>query len=98
MHASALQAAPSITVIDQGTVFEFSGCIRFHGGYELSGEGLRVQSLAATKRMCSGPQMGVEQQIFSALEQVNQFDIGDNASTLQLKTNDKTVLRFVKAF
>lgn len=98
LHASGLEAAPSIQFTDQGTVFGFSGCNRFHGGYELTGEGLRFQSLAATKMMCSGPQMEVEQQIFSALEQVNQFDIGDNASTLQLKTNDKTVLRFVKAF
>lgn len=96
MHASGLETAPSIQFTEDGTVFGYSGCNRFNGGYELTGEGLRFKPLAATRMMCSEPQMEIEQQVFQALEQVTLFDVNTEDNTLQLKANDTTVLRLVK--
>lgn len=97
LHASSLEQPPSIQLMSDNTVFGYSGCNRFQGEYLLTGEGLTFKPLAATKMMCAPAQMAAEQALFEALDQVTQFTVGDDGNTLQLRNNNETLLRFIKA-
>ncbi|WP_404409192.1 META domain-containing protein [Pseudidiomarina marina] len=97
LHASELDKPPTIQFMSDNSVFGYSGCNRFQGNFQLSGEGLSFNPLAATKMMCSQEQMSAEQALFEALDQVTGFEVGDNGNTLQLRNNNETLLRFVKA-
>lgn len=97
LHASALEKPPTIQFMSDNSVFGYSGCNRYQGNYQLTGEGLSFNPLAATKMMCSPEQMSAEQKLFEALEQVTRFEVGDNGNTLQLRNNGETLLRFIKA-
>lgn len=97
LHASALEQPPSIQFMSDNAVFGYSGCNRFQGEYQLTGEGLSFKPLAATKMMCAPEQMEAEQAMFEALDKVTHFTVGDNGNTLQLRNNDATLLRLIKA-
>lgn len=97
LHGSELEQPPTIQFMSDDSVFGFSGCNRYQGKYELTGEGLRFQPLAATKMMCSSAQMQAEQEFFESLAQATIFNVGDNGNTLQLRNNGETLLRFVKS-
>lgn len=98
LHASALEQAPSIQFMSDNVVFGYSGCNRFQGEYQLTGEGLSFKPLAATKMMCGPEQMDAEQAMFEALDKITHFTVGDNGNTLQLRNNDDTLLRLIKAY
>lgn len=97
LHASALEKPPTIQFMSDNSVFGYSGCNSYQGNYQLTGEGLSFNPLAATKMMCSPEQMSAEQALFEALDQVTRFEVGDNGNTLQLRNNGETLLRFIKA-
>lgn len=52
-----------------------SGCNRFMGGYELTGEGLSFGTLAGTMMACPEPKMAFEQQFLARLQQVARFEL-----------------------
>lgn len=66
---------PTITFMNDGKVTGFAGCNRFFGHYQLTGEGLRLGRMAATKMMCSAPEMAVEDAYLQQLTQVSRFTI-----------------------
>lgn len=52
-----------------------SGCNRFNGGFQLTGEGLSFVDMAATRMACPEPEMKLEQSIFETLPTISRFDI-----------------------
>lgn len=73
-----------------------AGCNRFTGGYVLTGEGLRMQRLAATRMACPDALMALETAMLGALAQVDGFDL-DEAGGLVLLASGRPVLRAVRA-
>ena len=69
------------------------GCNRFGGPYDLTGEGLRLGPLAATRMACPPPRMATETAVFDALSRVTRFDI-DETGALVLIAGDAPVMRF----
>lgn len=65
-----------------GQVSGQSGCNRFTGGYALTGEGLTLTPIAATRMACPAPQMETETALFDALRRTARFDIGADGSLL----------------
>lgn len=59
-----------------GRVSGRSGCNRYTAGYELSGEGLSIETPAATKMACPEPRMSLESRFLQLLDEVQRFDIG----------------------
>lgn len=64
-----------------------TGCNRYFGGYQLTGEGLRFAETGMTKMACDGPRNEAEQQFTQLLNQVNRFDITPDG-VLILHTQD----------
>lgn len=90
---SNLATAPTITFMNDQRVYGFAGCNRFQGSYQLTGEGLRLGRMAATKMMCSPEQMLVEDAFLQALENSRQFDIEADQFIL---ISQQQQLRFIK--
>ncbi|GGO55105.1 Heat shock protein HslJ [Roseovarius pacificus] len=57
-----------------------TGCNRFMGGYELTGEGLNLGQMGATMMACPEALMKQEQRVLDALQQVRRFDIDDTGA------------------
>jgi heat shock protein HslJ len=61
-----------------------TGCNRFTGRYELTGETLTFGPLAATRMACPPPQMEQESRVFDLLQAVRGFDITDGGDLVLL--------------
>lgn len=59
-----------------------SGCNRYNGGYQLTGEGLSFGDMAATRMACPEPQMKLEQSLFETLPTVSRFDISSEGDLI----------------
>lgn len=70
----------SIEFGDDGRVSGSTGCNRFMGGYDLTGEGLTLGQMGATMIACPDPLMTQERSVLDALEQVRRFDIDDTGA------------------
>lgn len=68
-----------------------TGCNRFTGLVDLTGEGMRFGPAASTRMACPDPQMAQEMRFLDALEQVRRFDI-EADGTLRLIGPDGAVL------
>ena len=75
---TGLTQAPTITFMNDGKVRGYAGCNRFFGGYRLTGEGLSLERMAATKMMCGAAEMTVEDTYLEQLATVNRFSIENN--------------------
>ena len=71
---------PGITFDKAGRISGTPGCNRFMGGYEVTGEGLRIGPIGATMMACPDPLMQQERRMLDALEQVRRFDFDDNGA------------------
>ena len=69
-------------------------CNQAMGGYELTGESLRLGPIASTMMMCPGEVMDLEAALFGTLEAVDRFDI-DEDGVLLLIAADEPVVRAV---
>lgn len=69
-----------------------SGINRYTASYELNGLALRFGTAAGTKMAGRPEAMGIENAYFKALASVSSWSIAGNQ--LELKSGDKTVLRF----
>lgn len=78
IKGQALADTIKVTIrLDAERVFGTSGCNRYFGSYQLTGEGLRFGAIAGTRMAClSGDVSQVEQSFLSALDGVRRFDIG----------------------
>lgn len=81
----------TLQFLENDRVAGSSGCNRFMGGYELTGEGIAFGTLAGTMMACPEPQMEAEQQFLELLQQVARFEIDaggiDAGGRLALETN-----------
>jgi len=85
---------PEVTVtlsFADGRIAGNSGCNRFTGSFALTGEGLSIGPVAATKMACPPPMMETEQAVFAAFSAITAFDIAPDG-TLLLAAPDGTAL------
>ncbi|KAB7628255.1 META domain-containing protein [Alkalilimnicola sp. S0819] len=80
LDGTALESPPTLAFLPDNRVAGRGGCNRYSGTYRLTGEGLRLGPLAATKMLCRPAQMTVEQGFFEALEAVHRFDLNEGGS------------------
>ncbi len=73
--------------LEEDRIAGASGCNRYMGGYNLTGEGLSIGKLGSTMMACPEPQMAVERRFLDLLEAVARFDITEEGA-LVLMTND----------
>jgi heat shock protein HslJ len=72
----------TMTFGTDGVVHGDAGCNRFQGQYQLSGEGLSLGPLAATRKACEPPLMDQEMALMMLLEGVGRFDVTENGEVL----------------
>lgn len=77
------ELTPTIRFSPESSVHGFAGCNQYRGSYQLTGEGLYFNPLAATKMLCSPEAMAVEDEWFRKLTDVVGFRL-DAASELDL--------------
>ena len=70
----------------------FSGCNNFFGNYERHGESLRFGPVGATRMACPDLEMGLETEVFKALDQTRTWKIQDGE--LLFLAEDKVLARF----
>jgi heat shock protein HslJ len=70
----------SIMFLEDDRVAGHSGCNRFMGGYQLTGEGLSFGQLAGTMMACPPPQMEVEREFLTLMGEVVRFDRNDDGA------------------
>lgn len=77
-----LPESVSVTIqfLEDDRVAGTSGCNRFMGAYELTGEGLSFGQLAGTMMACPPPQMDVERRFLELMGEVIGFDRPDDGS------------------
>lgn len=81
----------TISFLDDDRVAGSSGCNRFMGGYELTGEGLSFGQIAGTRMACPEPQMQTEQRFLALLQDVNRFEITPDGALLLITTDNKRI-------
>ena len=87
-------ALAEITLSQAGRLAGSTGCNRFFGTYELSGEGLSFGAVGATLMACPEALMMQERRIFDALEEVRRFDLDDTGALLLIGgPEDGTLLK-----
>lgn len=86
---------PERTTIDfapEGRLAGVAACNRYFGSYALSGEGLRLSPLGATKMACDAQAMGEERRFIDAAGRVDGFAIAADGSLL-LRGAEKVLMR-----
>jgi heat shock protein HslJ len=74
-----------------------TGCNRFNGSYELSGDSLRLGPLAATRRACLDPEMNRQDStLLDAFEATRSWKA--TSDTLVLSSEGGPVARFVALY
>ena len=74
-----------------GRLIGNSGCNSYIGSYTLTGEGLSLGSVGATRMACPPEQMQTEQAVFAAFDTIARFDIAPDGA-LRLLGGDGTTL------
>ncbi|WP_250433353.1 META domain-containing protein [Hanstruepera flava] len=72
------------------TIAGYSGCNRFSGTYETTGNTLKIGPLASTKMACTPDRNTVETQFLNLLNEINTYEYLDGE--LILKTGNKTAI------
>ena len=75
-----------------GRIAGMAACNRYSGAFSLSGEGLRLSQIIATRMACAPALMNDEQGFFAALSAVTGFAIGADGS-LELKSGARVLMR-----
>ncbi|HET8815868.1 MAG TPA: META domain-containing protein [Pseudidiomarina sp.] len=88
----AAEKTPTIRFIPESNVVGFAGCNQYRGTYQLSGEGLKFNPLAATKMLCDASAMAIEDEWFRQLTKVQSFRL-DAVGELELVLNDASVIQ-----
>jgi heat shock protein HslJ len=92
--AAAIPNSPAtIGFNEQGLVFGNASCNRYSGGYELTGEGLRLTNLIATEMACLDEAlMAQERNLLDQVMAADRFDFGEDGA-LVLYARDKEAIR-----
>lgn len=93
MQNAPLAEGVIVTVVfgPEGQVSGRSGCNRFTGSYELSGEGLSFGRLAVTRMACPPPHMETEQRFHDLLQKITRVTPGGNGQ-LRLMAGDEQAM------
>jgi heat shock protein HslJ len=87
----------TIQFVEPRRVAGNSGCNRYMGGYELSGDRLSFGALAGTMMACPEALMNQEQRFHQAMTQVSQWRIDPDTGLLHLvDESGETVIRASK--
>lgn len=91
--ASVSEQDVSLYFTADGAVSGASGCNRFFGRYNITGEGIEINQLGSTKRACSEEKMALETNYLKLLRSARRFRVipaseGDAVTTLRLKSAD----------
>jgi heat shock protein HslJ len=84
-------------VFDATTASGKGGCNTFNAPYTLTGDNIKIGTLAGTKAFCEEPMGTVENVYFAALEAVNKAAMLDNGRLQLWDSTGKTTLQFVPA-
>jgi heat shock protein HslJ len=86
--------APRLQFMSLTQVGGNGGCNGFGGPVVIKGEALQIGPLAATRKMCVGPEMAIERQFFADLDKVRKarlvsghLELLDSADVLVLRLN-----------
>ena len=71
---------PLILRLAEGRLAIDAPCNQMAGGYELTGEGLRLGPMAATMMLCPDPVMQTEAALAAALDGIDRFDITEDGA------------------
>lgn len=85
----------TIEFSDTGAVYGSSGCNRYSGAYELTGENLLFGQLASTRMACAGTQMQIEDRVHKSFAEITAFDI-NNQGELQLLLQSGGIIAAVR--
>ncbi|WP_462320707.1 META domain-containing protein [Halochromatium sp.] len=80
-----------INFLEDNGVAGNSGCNRFMGQYELTGEGLSFGQLASTMMACPEPQMQVEPRFLGLLQAVNRFEMTPEGGLLLITSEGERI-------
>jgi heat shock protein HslJ len=78
----------------EGRITGQGGCNRWFAGFDLTGEGLGIGPVGATRMACARPIMDQETRLFAALARVTRFDVTDGGD-LVLLAGDTPVIRAI---
>lgn len=82
---------PNLTFSADGRVYGTTGCNRFVGSYDLSGEGLHFGPLAGTRMACPAAETATETAMTTVLQSITRFDVTD-AGQVQFFAGETPVL------
>ncbi len=83
---------PTMLFAADGSLSGSGSCNRYMGSYEITGEGIEIGPVAATRMACLEPDVSAQEtRFFALLEQVTRFDIADDGS-LELIAGDRPVI------
>lgn len=96
VKSSEIAANVSVTINfgENGEVYGNSGCNRFVGNYQITGEVFQLNQLAATRMACPSIQMDIETAVLDSLNDVTRFNVTDNGA-LHLVTHSGEYLRAI---
>lgn len=83
---------PHLSLGQAGEVTGTTGCNRFFGSYELTGEGLTLGRIGSTMMACPDAVMMQERRIFEALEAVRRFDLDETGALMLIGGPEDAVL------
>lgn len=86
------EVSVTIHFLENDRVAGSSGCNRFMGGYQLSGEGLSFGQLAGTMMACAEPQMQTEQRFLELMQAVVRFEIAPDGALLLVTGDDERIV------
>lgn len=84
-------ATPTLVFGEDRSLTGDGGCNRYRGSYALTGEGIEISPLSATRMSCSPEVDDLEQRFLEQLEATRRFYLEDG--TLVLETDDGRTLR-----
>ncbi|MHA7852411.1 META domain-containing protein [Roseovarius sp.] len=91
-------AQAEITLSRAGRLAGSTGCNRFFGTYDLTGEGLSFGPVGSTMMACPDALMMQERRIFDALKQVRRFDLDKTGALLLIGGPEDTALLKARRF
>ncbi|KPQ02215.1 MAG: Heat shock protein [Idiomarinaceae bacterium HL-53] len=83
----------TLTFLPNGRLTGSTGCNRYFGQYQLSGEGISISQLGMTRMACAPEVARFEQRFTQQLRRVNQFTV-DAVGALELHSTDGKIRAF----
>ncbi|NCA71946.1 MAG: META domain-containing protein [Sphingobacteriia bacterium] len=75
-----------------GRIWGRGSCNNYHGGYQITGEGLSIQSPASTMMACETALMDQEQRFYEMLARIQRFEIDPNGALILYTDDGRTLL------